>query len=521
MKGHSSLRRRLLVPAVLLAVLPGVLIGTFSSRTLGRLTEEKQAEKVTALTTHLAAACELGVLSQRPADLVPHVDRLFAEEEVLYVAVYDAAGSVLHARIRPEERTDLLGGARVWETPSHGPVEAHITDREQGDIMILWAPVLRGTDAGAPDIGAVLVEESDTDVIGSVAVGITLSATQAERTALVARIVSLILATSVVAGTLAWFFAHRMSDPIVSMTAGAKAIGAGDLDRRLQVMANDEIGELARAFNAMTGDLKGSRDEMEAVNLDLEHKVAARTADLQTAYDDLKVLDEAKDVFISTVSHELRSPLTSIRSFAEILTDYADEDPEQRREFLGIIRKESERLTRLVNEVLDLAKMEGGTFLVEPVAMDAEEAVRNTVSSMAGMFEDQDIEVTVDAAADLQLVSADPDRLAQVLHNLLSNAAKFAGSDPQIEALLGLKDDTVEVRIRDHGPGVPDHMKAHVFERFRQIHGADPLAAGPRGTGLGLAISKEIVERQGGQIWIEDTAGGGTTVVFSLPLASE
>ena len=521
MRGHSSLRRRLLVPALLLAVLPGVLIGAFSSRTLGRLTEEKQTEKSTALTTHLAVACELGVLSQRPADLIPHVDRLFSEPEVLYVAVYDQAGNVLHARIRPEERTDLLGGKRVWKTPSRNPVEARITDSEQGDIMIVWAPVLLGTDSSVPDIGAALLDKTDTDVIGSVAVGVMLSAVQAERTAPVARIVSLILATSVAAGSLAWFYAHRMSEPIVSMTRGAKAIGAGDLERRLAINTDDEIGELARAFNAMTGDLKDSRDELQAVNRDLEYKVAARTADLQTAYDDLKALDEAKDVFISTVSHELRSPLTSIRSFAEILTDYADEDPDQRREFLGIIRKESERLTRLVNEVLDLAKMEGGTFLMEPVSLDAEEAVRNTVSSMAGRFEDQNIEVAVQASTDLPLVSADPDRLAQVLHNLLSNASKFASSDPRIEVVLAVRAEAVETRIRDHGPGVPDHLKGQVFERFQQILGSDPLSAGPRGTGLGLAISKEIVERQGGQIWIEDTPGGGTTVVFSLPLAAE
>ena len=247
------------------------------------------------------------------------------------------------------------------------------------------------------------------------------------------------------------------------------------------------------------------------------HELEVASDNLRQANEQLKELDRLKDDFLSTISHELRTPLTSIRSFGEILFDKPDIEPSQRRQFLGVIISESERLTRLINQILDLAKMEAGSMDWEMSEVDAGEAIREALAAMSSLISDKSINLELMLPENLPHVYADRDRLIQVVINLLSNAVKFSnGPEPTLNITAEADGDALLVRVADNGPGIPDGVGEIIFEKFQQV--GDPLTNKPKGTGLGLPISRQIVEHFGGKIWFEKAARGAD-FRFTLPFA--
>ncbi|MCA8971885.1 MAG: HAMP domain-containing histidine kinase [Planctomycetes bacterium] len=301
------------------------------------------------------------------------------------------------------------------------------------------------------------------------------------------------------------------------LTEAAVSLGQGTRDVKIPVHGDDEISALAMSFNVMSEKLEFSRRRIEEQNRTLEQKVTARTRELLRAYEELQTLDRAKDSFLSSVSHELRTPLTSIRSFSEILLDYGDEeDPELRREFLTIIKAESERLSRLINQVLDLAKIEAGCMTWELANFDFRELVEAAVKALSGLEHNKPVGFRLELPDDKISYFGDRDRLHQVLTNLLTNAWKFSPDGTDVTVRVARLEGGIEVRIADRGPGVPDDgEKERIFDRFRQ--GVHNLTDKPEGTGLGLPISKEIVNMHGGFIACEDNPGGGALFRFLLP----
>jgi Na+/proline symporter/nitrogen-specific signal transduction histidine kinase len=258
--------------------------------------------------------------------------------------------------------------------------------------------------------------------------------------------------------------------------------------------------------------------QLRAHSIELEEKSASlerATASLRAANDQLKSLDRLKDDFMSSVTHELRTPLTSIRALAELMRDDPKIDLAQRRQFIEIIVSETERLSRLVNQVLDMAKIESGHAEWHTEELDLNALVRQAVATTSEMFRERQTQVSVSAPEQSLMLWADPDRLTQVMLNLLSNAAKFVPvPGGRVGVSLTRDDSGVTVCVTDNGPGVPVEQQALVFERFRQ--GGD-AANRPQGTGLGLPISRQIVEHFGGRLWLESTPGQGATFCFSLP----
>jgi signal transduction histidine kinase len=245
------------------------------------------------------------------------------------------------------------------------------------------------------------------------------------------------------------------------------------------------------------------------------HELEVASDNLRQANEQLKELDRLKDDFLSTISHELRTPLTSIRSFGEILFDKPDIEPSQRRQFLGVIISESERLTRLINQILDLAKMEAGSMDWEMSEVDAGEAIREALAAMSSLISDKSINLELMLPENLPHVYVDRDRLIQVVINLLSNAVKFSnGPEPTLNITAEADGDALLVRVADNGPGIPDGVGEIIFEKFQQV--GDPLTNKPKGTGLGLPISRQIVEHFGGKIWFEKAARGAD-FRFTLP----
>jgi Na+/proline symporter/nitrogen-specific signal transduction histidine kinase len=252
---------------------------------------------------------------------------------------------------------------------------------------------------------------------------------------------------------------------------------------------------------------------------DKSRSLERATAELRAANDQLKSLDRLKDDFMSSVTHELRTPLTSIRALSELMVDDPAMEVEQRQHFLGIIVAETERLTRLVNQVLDMAKIESGHAEWHNADVDLRALVEQAIETTHEVFRERGSTVVLHAPEQVRTLRADPDRLTQVVLNLLSNAAKFVprGSG-RVDVRMHTDGRGITVEVHDNGPGVPPDQKKLVFEKFHQ--GGDGITR-PQGTGLGLPISRQIVEHFGGHMWLESDPGQGTCVSFHLPWTTQ
>ena len=243
--------------------------------------------------------------------------------------------------------------------------------------------------------------------------------------------------------------------------------------------------------------------------------------------------DAAKSSFLSTVSHELRTPLTSVLGFAKIIRRRLEERlfpqlPENDRrvqqarqqvlENLGVVVSEGERLTKLIDDVLDLAKIEAGKFTWNTVSVSMAEVVERATSATSSLFEAKKLTLVREVEPDLPSITGDQDRLIQVVINLISNAVKFTDSGSVKVALCRDAEDLV-VSVTDSGIGIAPADQPKVFEKFKQV--GDTLTDKPKGTGLGLPICKEIVEYHGGHIWVESEPGKGSTFSFTLPIAGK
>jgi signal transduction histidine kinase len=282
--------------------------------------------------------------------------------------------------------------------------------------------------------------------------------------------------------------------------------------------------------------------EVEAQKEDLEQRVVERTAALASAIEEAqaaRVAAEAasasKSAFLSSVSHELRTPLTSVVGFSRLIRRRLDEvifpavvgdDAKRDRamrqvtENLGIIIEESERLTTLINDTLDLAKIEAGRMEWRREPVDVAEVIERATTATASLLAGPGPEMVVDVEPGMPSPIGDRDRLIQVVINLLSNAVKFTPTGKITCAAH--KDDSgdgVVVSVTDTGVGIAPEDHDRVFEQFGQA--GDTLTDKPRGTGLGLAICREIVEHHGGRLWLESEPGRGSRFSFSLPLSSE
>ncbi|MDP1650650.1 MAG: sensor histidine kinase [Rubrivivax sp.] len=258
--------------------------------------------------------------------------------------------------------------------------------------------------------------------------------------------------------------------------------------------------------------------QLRAYSRALEEQSASlrrATAELRAANEQLKSLDRLKDDFMSSVTHELRTPLTSIRALAELMADDPQMDVAQRQQFLGIVVVETERLSRLVNQVLDLAKIESGHAEWRNSEVDMRALVQQAVQAVAQPLREQGTRLVLDLPDAVPPLRADADRLTQVLLNLLGNAAKFVPKPGGlIRVRLAADAQGLTVQVHDNGPGVPADQRALIFEKFQQ---GGEATHRPAGTGLGLPISRQIVEHFGGRIGLRGDIDQGACFEFTLP----
>ncbi len=280
---------------------------------------------------------------------------------------------------------------------------------------------------------------------------------------------------------------------------------------------------------------------LKALNRDLERRVdertdalARQTEDMAKANERLRELDALKSGFLATVTHDLRTPLTSVLGFAKLtrrdfikdFMPFSEVSDKLRRkgariaENLGIIEAEGARLTRLVNDFLDLSKIESGRLDWNDRVVDPAAVARSAIDAVSGEYEqNQAMALVVDIPGRLPPVRLDPDRLMQVLVNLLTNAVRHTGEGVVTLSAAHLGSRRLELRVSDTGPGIPREERERIFDKFHQARRGDTTPpSATRGTGLGLAICKQIVDRYAGSIRAEDNPPRGTSFVVELPV---
>lgn len=305
------------------------------------------------------------------------------------------------------------------------------------------------------------------------------------------------------------------------MVVSGKPIGvlmaystSGPFDFSAEVI--EVFGVVANAL-ALAVTVSGLTGQLAGLSHSVEERVRSRTAQLEAANERLHELDRVKSEFLSNVSHELRTPLTSIQSFSEILLEYEPAAPEKRKEFAKVIHGEAVRLKRMIDDLLDLSRNDAGRLHVELSPVDLEFTSRKAVESTAPLFAANRVHVTTEIEARMPPVRADADRLLQVFHNLLGNAAKFAPVGSIVRVRARRRGSFAVVSVADRGQGIDPAKFKDVFDRYLQLR--DPGERRSLGTGLGLAISRELVERFGGYIWVESVRRAGSTFYFTIPFA--
>jgi signal transduction histidine kinase len=283
-----------------------------------------------------------------------------------------------------------------------------------------------------------------------------------------------------------------MRRPLDDLVSASKRLAAGDLDARVKVGGLSETAALGTAFNNMAEELQRQAGEREQI-------------------------DRMKDEFVLTTSHELRSPLTAVQGFAELLMLEREKLTPKQAETVEVILDNSRHLVRLLNDLLDLARSNAGRLTIKPVLVEPSQLVEEAVRTMRGQIESKHQTLSEQIEHDLPCVNADADRIRQVLVNLLTNANEYCPEGAGIEVGARRVNGQVEIAVIDNGPGIQTEQLDHIFERFTR--GEAGLTQRVGGTGLGLAISKSLVELHGGQIWVESSPGTGATFRMRLPAA--
>ena len=327
---------------------------------------------------------------------------------------------------------------------------------------------------------------------------------------------ALLLAAFLVAGVgLSVLLARRLVRPVRQMRTSAARIGAGAYDERINLDRRDELGGLADELNGMAASLQASVGGLEQRVKDRTRELQQALAELSQKGSQLEVASRHKSEFLANMSHELRTPLNAIIGFSQVLRQRLfGEINEKQEEYLDDILSSGNHLLDLINDVLDLSKVEAGQVELELGTLSLREALQRGVVMVREAATKQDVQLSLELAPGVDLVEGDERRLRQVIFNLLSNAVKFTPSGGSVVVASAREDGEVLVSVTDTGPGIAADDQERSFEEFQQTEiGVEPR----EGTGLGLALSKHLVELHGGRIWVESEAGHGSRFVFTLP----
>ncbi len=462
------------------------MAGTLAWLAVERLYLDAQSANLLAQARLTAAALQGTTLPDNPAEpysqtanVVPGIHtRLLGENGAVLVGLPIEAGKS-PVQVPAAENSASVSPDELLQRPE---IQAALNG--QGTAAVRQVPSAgnrRVLYAAAPVLGP------EGQVTGIVYLATPLPATGLPPD-LVPQLIGVMLIAILLAGTAGTWLAGRIAGPLEGLTRAAQAVSQGDLDQRLPTESPvAEIKSLSETFNSMTASLQRS--------------------------------EQLKNAFLADVTHELRTPLTVIKGTLETLEDGALEDVEGRGPLLAAMQSETERLIRLVNDLLLLAGADAGSLHLNLQPVDLAKLARSRCEHMKLLAEPRQIELCVTGPSDPSrkgaCVLGDIDRLTQVLDNLLDNAIRHSPENSTISLSIEASEDGLRCSIRDQGPGIPPQHLPLIFERFYRVDAARDRHSG--GAGLGLAIARALVLGQGGRIHADSREGQGTIIACWLP----
>jgi signal transduction histidine kinase len=322
--------------------------------------------------------------------------------------------------------------------------------------------------------------------------------------------VALVTSVLIMAGTYL-IVRYVVVKPVKHLKEVSDAIAAGEVNVRSEIQTGDEFEDLSYAFNRMLRNLMSKEDELKHANIDLDRKLDELARANMALYESNRL----KSDFLATMSHELRTPLNSILGFSDLLLANPQLSDKLRR-WAGNIQMSGKQLLTLINDLLDLAKIEAGKMEVRPESLDVSESVDGLLTMFRPLAEKKNIELRASYATDLPLVEQDAGKLRQILSNLLSNAIKFTPEGGRVSLRADVDGSELVLTVSDTGVGIAPEDQDAVFDKFRQA--ANPLTREHDGTGLGLSIVRELAKLLGGDVTLKSELGRGSTFTVRLPL---
>ncbi|MBN1147998.1 MAG: HAMP domain-containing protein [Anaerolineales bacterium] len=479
MKNIRSLNTRLVLSHLAVSLVSIVLMAVFAGQSISRAAYAEAEHNLQDLAFATANALELPIQELSEGTIEPQfikdmLSRMYADNPQLQFTVYRIDGRPI------VDSTDSLP-PRANRNNAPEVIDALESDLGRGVNI-------RRNNKGKSIMHMAVLVQREIEVTGILRLSISMQPTEdAARNSLA---VLLFAALAIASGVslVGWMLAKNLARPIQVLTRAAENMERGDLGVRVPPSGPQELRRLAEAFNSMANRLQSNVNELRA--------------------------------FVANASHELRTPLTVVKLRAEALREGALEEPEVAGRFLGEIETEVDRLVRMVNDLLDLSRMEAGLETSQRTILNLGTVAHDVYETFNIRATRVEVDLKLDIEPGLPSVLGNEDQIRRVLYNLVENAIKYTPSGGQVEMLLrpGSKQNTVRMLVRDTGPGIASEHLPHVFERFYRAETTTSSRPGTiRGSGLGLAIAKSIVENHGGEIGVSSQVGNGATFWADLP----
>lgn len=470
---RKSILRHLIWGSLCVVLVSFIISGTFF---IGLLTNSALEEKISALEDNITKISELSsvAVSSNSAPIMSIyrsvIDSISANTGAAII-VFDSGGRVVAAS--GFDKSNLLN-AKMNEELTEPIMKGHsyrktgLLDRYFGESTLT--------------VGAPLYDNGK--IFGGVIFSVPVPKIRRMNLQIYKKFMMMMIIAVIFTVAIYYFISKRITTPIKKMNVAVTEFAKGNFERRVEYSGNDEIGELAANFNAMATSLEN--------------------------------LENMRSTFVANVSHELRTPMTTISGFLEGILDGTVKEQE-REKYLGIALDETKRLSRLVNDLLNISKMDSGAFKLQKSKFSINELVARELFKFEGKINDKSIEVELVLAEDNPIVEADSDAVTQVITNLVHNAVKFTPENGQIEVKTHTDGKKVYVAIKNSGHGIEKDKLKFVFDRFYKTD--DSRSGDKTGTGLGLFIVKNLIAQHDEKIWVESEPDKYTRFTFSLPVA--